>query len=104
MVDAVCQGTERRFAEAIERLYSVRFVNLINDGGHVHGLNSILCLFIDRQERKPLILLALRDNINATIHDDCQLFSELMTIMDSFGFVLCSVAVDNLPAPLILSC
>jgi hypothetical protein len=79
-------------------------MNLINDGANVHNLNSIPGLFTNRQARESHMLLALRDNINATIHDDCQLFSELMTIMDSFDFVLYSIAVNNLPAPLILSC
>jgi hypothetical protein len=104
MADAVRQGTERRFAESIERLHDVRFVNLINDGGNVQSLNSIPCLFTNRQAREPPMLLALRDNINTTVHDDYQLFSELMAIVDSFGFVLCSIPVDNLPVPLILYC
>jgi hypothetical protein len=74
MADAVRQGTQRRFAELIERLHDVRFVNLINDGGNTHSLNSILCLFTNRQARESPMLLALRDDINVTVHDYCPCF------------------------------
>jgi hypothetical protein len=46
---------------------------------------------------EPPVLLALRENQNFTIEDYCDLFCELIAIVNSFGMVLCSIVVDNLP-------
>jgi hypothetical protein len=43
------------------------------------------------------VRLALRENQNVTIQDYCNLFRELIVIVNSLGMVLCSIVVDNLP-------
>jgi hypothetical protein len=98
MAEAVQQRADQRFAEAIERLHEVHFVNLIVDPGTVHSLKSIVCLVTNPHAIEPPILLSLRESPHFTAHDYCNLFSELMAILDSFGVILCSIAVDNLPA------
>jgi hypothetical protein len=98
MAEAVRQRADQRFAEAIERLRDVHFVNLIVDAGTVHSLKSIVCLVTNPHAIEPPVLLSLRENQIFTVQDYCNLFSERMAILDSFGLVLCSIAVDNLPA------
>jgi hypothetical protein len=85
MADAIHQGADQRSAQAMEWLRDVHFVNLIISVGTVYQFKSIPCSE------------ALRENRNSVIRDHYEPFSDLMVIVDSFGMVLCSIAVDNLP-------
>jgi hypothetical protein len=61
-------------------------------------LKSIVCLVTNPHAIEPPGLLSLREKQNFTVQDYCNLFFELMAILDSFGLILCSIAVENLPA------
>jgi hypothetical protein len=98
IAEAVRQRAYQRFAQAIARLRDVHSVNLIVDAGTFHSLKSIVCLVTNPHAIEPDVLLSLREDQNFTVHDYCNRFSELMAILDSFGRILCSIAVDNLPA------
>jgi hypothetical protein len=76
----------------------LHFVNLIVHAGTVHSLKSIVCLVTNPHAIEPPVLRSLRENQNFTVQDYCNLFPELMAILDSFGLILCSIVVDSLPA------
>jgi hypothetical protein len=96
MAEALRQGADRRFTEAMERLGDVHFSNLIVDAGTFYHMKSIPCLLTNPHVAEQPVLLALRENRNFTIQDYCDLFCELIAIVDSFGMVLCLNVVDNL--------
>jgi hypothetical protein len=78
MSEAVRQGADRRFTEAI--------VNLIVDGRTVCHLKSIPCIVTNphASERPPL--LALRENRHFAIQNYCDQSSELIAIGNSLAW------------------
>jgi hypothetical protein len=60
MAEAVCQGEDRRFTEAMYRLSDVHFVNLIVDAATIDQLMLIPCLVTNPHAAEQSGLLALR--------------------------------------------
>jgi hypothetical protein len=89
MVEAIRQGADQRFAQAMKRLGDVHFVNLIVDGGIVYQLKSIPCRLSNPHGSEQPVCLALRGNRNLAIQDYYEHFCELMAIVDSLGMALC---------------
>jgi Mg-chelatase subunit ChlD len=85
--EAIRRGADHRFAEAMERLGNVHFVNLIVDAGTVDQIKSIRCLLSNLDGSHSPVLLALRENRNFNLQDCYDLFSELMAIVNSFRLV-----------------
>jgi hypothetical protein len=96
MAEAIRQGADQRFAQAMEQLGDVHFVNLIVDAGTVDQLKSKPSLLSNPHASEQPVFLVLRENRNFTVQDYYQRFRKLMAIVDSSGMVLCSIAVDNL--------
>jgi hypothetical protein len=94
MADCLNHKTERRFAEAIEWVRDAHCVNLIINVGLVYRLKSIPCLLGNSHASEPPELFSMGPNKNFTIQDYCELFSELMAVVSSFGIVLFPFAME----------
>jgi hypothetical protein len=81
----------------MDRLSDVHFINLIVDAGTVYQLKSSPCILTNPHASEQPELIALRENRNFTIQDYCDIFCELIAIVNCFGMIRRSIVVDNLP-------